>query len=363
MIPALDHHVAADRPAAILTPHGRGFDRSLEAATGIDPKARRLRTEGERIARLLAEAALVNLAFLSQQELAGKSAEKATVAAAERESLTPEGKPSPSAALASQGARGADPRAESEVPRTDAPIERDAPSRPERSSSPQASPSPAPAAGAGPDREARPEAVSSRETLPPPVVIPAASSAPTAGRATSVQDPLARLGGLAQRTRETAIPHRPAKPTLQRAAPERFQAVLARGLAAAMRARGGEVAMKLEPRSLGTLRIRLEFAGTRVSGVLEASNAPARDLLDRSLAVLRAGLEARGLNADGLEVRLADAAEPVRDGRDESSVVGDDREHAERQGGGGGGDRPAEHEEPAEVPVMLAEPGRLDAIA
>lgn len=121
--------------------------------------------------------------------------------------------------------------------------------------------------------------------------------------------------------------------------------------------------MKLEPRSLGTLKVRLEIAGSRVSGVLEASNAPARDLLDQSIAVLRAGLEARGLHADGLEVRLADAAEPVRDGRDESSVVGDDRESAERHSGEGGGDRPAEHDEPAEVPVMLAEPGRLDAIA
>lgn len=83
-----------------------------------------------------------------------------------------------------------------------------------------------------------------------------------------------------------------------------FEAQAARGLAAAVRQRGGVVTMRLQPEALGSIRIEMSLEGGRVAANIEASTAQARDLLSRSIESLRGALEARGMSVDRLAVHL-----------------------------------------------------------
>ncbi len=85
-------------------------------------------------------------------------------------------------------------------------------------------------------------------------------------------------------------------------------AQIGRGFAAALRQQGGTVLLRLEPDSLGTLRIRMDLEAGRVEATLEASSDRARRLLDDALPSLRSALEAHGLSVERLDVRLAERA-------------------------------------------------------
>lgn len=83
---------------------------------------------------------------------------------------------------------------------------------------------------------------------------------------------------------------------------DQVAAQIGRGFAAALRQQGGTVTLRLEPGSLGPLRIRMDLDAGRVEATLEASSDRARRLLDDALPTLRSALEAHGLSVERLEV-------------------------------------------------------------
>jgi flagellar hook-length control protein FliK len=105
----------------------------------------------------------------------------------------------------------------------------------------------------------------------------------------------------------------------------KLEAQAARGLAAALKQRGGVVNMKLNPASLGTLKVRVEIRNGSVDATFETSTAKARELLESNLTSLRAALETRGLTVEKLSI----AEQPAPDAPDRG--VGDDRGSEDRQ--------------------------------
>jgi len=91
-----------------------------------------------------------------------------------------------------------------------------------------------------------------------------------------------------------------------------FQAQVGRGLAAALKQKGGVVTLRLKPETMGQLLIRLELDGGRVRASFQADHASARDLLASSMDALRTALEARGLTVERLQVE--DPAELHQEG-------------------------------------------------
>jgi flagellar hook-length control protein FliK len=103
-----------------------------------------------------------------------------------------------------------------------------------------------------------------------------------------------------------------------------FQAQVGRGLAAALKQKGGVVTLRLKPESMGQVQIKLELNGGRVQATFRAEQSSARDLLSGSLDALRSTLEARGLSVERLQV------EPAEETRQEG-----DREQRDPRGGEG----------------------------
>jgi len=112
----------------------------------------------------------------------------------------------------------------------------------------------------------------------------------------------------------------------------------ARGLAAALRQKGGTVTLRLNP---GGMQVN----GASVTARLEASSAVARELLDAELPRLRSALEAKGLHVEKLTVVTA-----------ERSVFGSHAQDA-RHGWSQGGDRESEQRF---GDATEGEPGRED---
>lgn len=109
--------------------------------------------------------------------------------------------------------------------------------------------------------------------------------------------------------------HNPAATAARRGADARTEALVtaqaARGLAAAMSRQDGAVTLRLNPESLGFLRIRLELGKGQVLARFEASTEQARGLLERSSETLRASLEAKGWEASQVRVELLREADPA----------------------------------------------------
>lgn len=99
-----------------------------------------------------------------------------------------------------------------------------------------------------------------------------------------------------------------------------------RGIAAAVKQGGGSITLRLEPEHLGSLRVRVEVKGHKVTAGIEAGTESARRLLEEGRESLRAALEARGLQVERVEVRLN---EHLSDG------VRDDADWEGSHGGGG----------------------------
>ncbi|MBL9119782.1 MAG: flagellar hook-length control protein FliK [Phycisphaerae bacterium] len=81
--------------------------------------------------------------------------------------------------------------------------------------------------------------------------------------------------------------------------------LVSRGLAALANQRGGALAIRLDPPSLGDLRITMTVVNGRVTAELLTSNPQAHALLRSDLASLRQALEAQGLAVDRLSIQSA----------------------------------------------------------
>ena len=81
--------------------------------------------------------------------------------------------------------------------------------------------------------------------------------------------------------------------------------------------RGGVMNMKLSPPELGTMRIQMTINQGTVTAQFTVATEQARELLDRSLSMLRSSLESRGLSVERLGVQVTAAESSARnDGAD-----------------------------------------------
>lgn len=80
---------------------------------------------------------------------------------------------------------------------------------------------------------------------------------------------------------------------------------VARGLQTLARQKGGSLVMRLDPPSLGPLRLDMRMEGGRVTVLMTAASESARALLRDNLGSLRTALEDRGLAVDRLAVESA----------------------------------------------------------
>ena len=104
--------------------------------------------------------------------------------------------------------------------------------------------------------------------------------------------------------------------------PETLRGV-SKGLSVLAQQRGGSLKMRLDPPSLGTVRLEMSVEAGRVSVQIAAANDSARALLQGNLGMLRTALEERGLAVDRLAVD--GTAKSIGDGaaRSESRESGD----------------------------------------
>jgi len=100
-----------------------------------------------------------------------------------------------------------------------------------------------------------------------------------------------------------ARPSGAAAPSLGTVEPDAaFQVAVQRGMAAAVRQKGGTLTIKLDPPSLGKMTIRMTIDQGRVQASFDAQTAAARDLLIEHMPTLRAQLRDRGLTVERLDV-------------------------------------------------------------
>jgi flagellar hook-length control protein FliK len=107
----------------------------------------------------------------------------------------------------------------------------------------------------------------------------------------------------AARSRSNAPAHQPRSFQFEQ---QKVLAQVGRGLAAALKREGGVVTLRLQPQTLGELKIKLELSQGRVEATFRAENDAARQLLESSLDALRSSLEAKGLRVDRLHVLTPD---------------------------------------------------------
>lgn len=83
-----------------------------------------------------------------------------------------------------------------------------------------------------------------------------------------------------------------------------LRAQVARGVMAAANQRGGSVVVRLQPETLGQLRVHIDSSRGSLAVRLDVGNEQARGLLRQSMGELRAALAERGLNVDQPQIRL-----------------------------------------------------------
>jgi len=94
-----------------------------------------------------------------------------------------------------------------------------------------------------------------------------------------------------------------------------FAARLVRGLHAMIGHRGGVMTMRLDPPSLGELRIQVSIVDGAVSARFEAATEQAHALLKQNLGALRSALEGQGLSAERMVVQHAPNTDSSAHGR------------------------------------------------
>lgn len=126
--------------------------------------------------------------------------------------------------------------------------------------------------------------------------------------------------------------------------PRRTMPGVGRGLDTLSRQRGGTLTMRLDPPSLGQLKLEMRMDGGRVTVLLTSANESARSLLRDNLGSLRQALEDRGLAVDRLAVESAGrTSEGSSSQRSENRGDGQDarggQDAADRQDAGDGRSR------------------------
>lgn len=75
-----------------------------------------------------------------------------------------------------------------------------------------------------------------------------------------------------------------------------------RGALALTRTTGGSLTMRLEPESLGSLRIQMSLSQGRVAVQFHAETAQARGLLSQHMETLRSAMETQGLKLETVQI-------------------------------------------------------------
>jgi hypothetical protein len=92
------------------------------------------------------------------------------------------------------------------------------------------------------------------------------------------------------------------------ATPQQMQALSAqaeRGLAAALNQRTGAVTVRLNPESLGQIKVQVQVAQGAITAAFEVTSPKTRDLFNKSLHTLRQTLRDKGLNVQDVKITLA----------------------------------------------------------
>lgn len=149
---------------------------------------------------------------------------------------------------------------------------------------------------------------------------PNAAVRPTSGETTSLtpaaREALAPLLALADRVQGAArasealaqpapTPQSPSSPSDDAGT---NTPLVSRGLGALANQRGGTLSIRLDPPSLGDVRITMTVLNGRVSAELVTRSAEAQTLLRADLSALRQALESQGLSVDRLSVHTAPAS-------------------------------------------------------
>lgn len=143
----------------------------------------------------------------------------------------------------------------------------------------------------------------------PPATAPAPSAASTAGSAPSaaattfleLQPTTAPRASGAGATPSPPPSTAPSHPALQSAG-EGFSPQIVRGALALTRTTGGSLTMRLEPESLGSLRIQMSLSQGRVAVQFHAETAQARGLLSQHMETLRSAMETQGLKLETVQI-------------------------------------------------------------
>ncbi|MEM7621699.1 MAG: flagellar hook-length control protein FliK [Planctomycetota bacterium] len=103
---------------------------------------------------------------------------------------------------------------------------------------------------------------------------------------------------------------------------------VATGLASLVKTKGGTLTIRLNPESLGAVRVQLDMKEGVVSARVEAETDSARALLESGVDRLRAALEARGLRVERVQVEPWRGEQPL--GGD--NAQGEARDESHRSG-------------------------------
>jgi hypothetical protein len=113
-------------------------------------------------------------------------------------------------------------------------------------------------------------------------------------------------------------------------------AQVTKGLMAALKnsdETGGEVVLRLQPKALGELKIRVAMDGGAIGAEFHTSSRQARDLLEDSLTKLKADLENKGLIVHRLNVHLSASTERSQEHTTSSGSHGGPQENQTGQNG------------------------------
>jgi flagellar hook-length control protein FliK len=102
-------------------------------------------------------------------------------------------------------------------------------------------------------------------------------------------------------------------------AESRTTMITARGLTALASQRGGTLAIRLDPPSLGEVSIRMSVIDGVVRAELTAASSAARALMEKGIDALRASIESRGLTVERLSINGPIATSESHSARSESN--------------------------------------------
>ncbi|GEM_PF-4315691 len=172
-----------------------------------------------------------------------------------------------------------------------------------------------------------------------PITPSTAPSAPSTNGATFLDfQPHAQTnatGGNSSAQPTTTSNHGTPIPTAPETRAETFSPQVVRGALAMTRSSGGVMTMRLEPESLGALRIQMQMSQGRVTVQFHAETAEARGLLNQHVQTLRNAMELHGLKLDGIQIHTLSRPGSTASAGQEQSQSQSGGDNAPRQDAGG----------------------------